>query len=118
MGTNPTFVYPRFSLATTVVVREPKTGTAVLAKLANISLSGCYLESPCQVPIRARVQVAIQTSQIHAALWGVVQRRDANGLGIRFTNGATVEDWKRLERLIEELQTAVPPNSAAAPASR
>ena len=118
MDANPTFVSPRFPLATTVMVREAKTGAAVLAKLANISLSGCYLETPCQVPIHARVQVALQTSHIHAALWGVVQRRDANGLGIRFTNGATVEDWKRLQRLIEELQAVGPPESAAAPAPR
>jgi len=118
MGTKPSLVYPRFALAATVMVRETATGAAVLAKLANISLSGCYLETPRQLPRSARVQVVLQTSDIHAGLWGVVQRQDAKGLGIRFTNGTTVEDWKRFERLITELQAAISPNSATAPDSR
>jgi len=47
-------------------------------------------------------------------VWGVVKRRDASGLGIRFTNGATVEDWKRLESMIDDLQASVPARAAAA----
>jgi PilZ domain len=118
MGTKPVLAYPRFTLAATVMVREAGTGAAVLAKLANISLSGCYLETPRKIPESARVRVVLQTSDIHADLWGVVQRCDATGLGIRFTNGTTVEDWKRLESLIKELQDAVPPKSTAVPGSR
>lgn len=118
MGSDPIVTHPRFALAATVMLREAGTGAAVLAKLGNISLSGCYLETPRQVPEKARIQVVLQTADMHASLWGVVQRRDANGLGIRFTNGTTVEDWKRLECLIEELQATVPPKSAAAGASK
>ena len=118
MGTKPVLAYPRFTLAATVMVREAGTGAAVLAKLANISLSGCYLETPRKIPESARVRVLLQTTDIRADLWGVVQRCDATGLGLRFTNGTTVEDWKRLESLIKELQAAVPPKSAAAPGSR
>jgi hypothetical protein len=118
MSTKPTIPHPRFALAATVVVRESGTGAPVLAKLANISLSGCYLETPRQIPENARVRVVLQTSNIHADLWGVVIRRDATGLGIRFVNGTTVEDWKRLECLIKELQnTIVPRENAAASAS-
>jgi len=51
---------------------------------------------------------------MNADVWGIVKRRDAQGLGIRFTNGATVEDWKRLEALIEDLQAAAPARAAAA----
>ena len=118
MGTKPILTHPRFALAATAMVRESGTGAAILAKLANISLSGCYLETPRQIPEKTRVQVVLQTHDIHASLWGVVQRHDANGLGIRFTNGTTVEDWKRLEHLIDELQAAAPPKSAAAAATR
>jgi hypothetical protein len=117
MGTKPVLAYPRFALAATVMVREAGTGAAVLAKLANISLSGCYLETPRKIPESARVRVVLQPSDIHADLWGVVQRCDATGLGI-ITNGTTVEDWKRLESLIKELQDAVPPKSTAVPGSR
>lgn len=118
MGSDPILTHPRFALAATVMLREAGTGAAVLARLGNISLSGCYVETPRPVPEKSRIQLVLQTADIQASLWGVVQRRDASGLGIRFTNGTTVEDWKRLECLIEELQATVPPKSAAAGASQ
>jgi len=112
MGTKPVLVHPRFALAATVMVREAGTGAAVLVKLKNISLSGCYLETPRQIAEHSRIRVVLQTSDIHADLWAVVQRCDAAGIGVRFTSGATVEDWKRLESLIKELQEAVFPSRA------
>jgi hypothetical protein len=113
MSTQPSVVHPRFSVAITVMVRET-TGAATLAQLTNISLSGCYLGTPREIKEGERVRVVLQTGNIHADVWGVVKRRDGAGLGIRFTNGATVEDWKRLEALIEELQASVPARAASA----
>jgi len=118
MGTQPISVHPRFPLATTVMVREAATDAAVLAQLKNISLSGCYLETPRQIPEGARVRVVLQTAGIRADVWGVVRRRDANGVGLQFTNGASVEDWKRLESLIKQLQATIVPTSVAARGSR
>ena len=112
MDTEATPVHPRFTLATTVVVREG-TGAAVLAQVRNISLSGCYLETPRQVPEGDRVRVDLRMADIHADVFGIVQRRDATGIGIRFTHGATVEDWKRLEAFIKKLQESVPAKGAA-----
>jgi PilZ domain-containing protein len=108
MLTNSAPVHPRYPLSTTVVVREPKTGVGTLARLKNISLSGCYLETPQQIPEDARVRVVLQTTLIHADVWGIVRRRDANGIGIQFTNGATVDDWKRLEAFIQQLEATGP----------
>lgn len=113
MNQEATQIHPRFALTTTVVLREA-SGTAILAKLKNISLSGCYVETPRQVTEGARIRVALQVVDIHADVWGIVQRRDATGLGIRFSHGATVEDWKRLESFIKELHQAVPSTSVAA----
>jgi len=118
MGTQPVSVHPRFPLSTTVMVREASTDASVLAQLKNISLSGCYLETPRQISEGARVRVVLQTSGIRADVWGVVRRRDAAGVGLQFTNGATVEDWKRLESLIKQLQATIPPKSATATGSR
>lgn len=111
MNLEPTTVHPRFRLTTTVMVREA-SGAAVLAQLKNISLSGCYLETPRQIAEGARVRVILQTSEVRADLWGTVRRRDATGLGIQFVNGATVEDWKRLESLITKLQDCTPATNA------
>jgi hypothetical protein len=118
MGTQPVPVHPRFPLATTVMVREAATDAAVLAQLKNISLSGCYLETPRHIPDGARVRVVLQTAGIRADVWGVVRRRDAAGVGLQFINGATVEDWKRLESLVKQLQASIPPRSASATGSR
>lgn len=115
MSTKTTQVHPRFALTTTVVLRDP-SGAAVLAKLKNISLSGCYVETPRQSAEGTRVRVVLQVVDIHAEVWGIVQRRDADGLGIRFTHGATVEDWKRLESFIKELDRPAPPKTDAASA--
>ncbi|MGA8149994.1 MAG: PilZ domain-containing protein [Terriglobales bacterium] len=107
-------MHPRFPLATTVTVREANTDAAILAQIKNISLSGCYLETPRQIPQGARVRVVLETAGVRADVWGVVRRRDAAGVGLQFTNGTTVEDWKRLESLLKELQATIVPRSAAA----
>jgi len=103
-------------LTATVVLREAN-GAAVLAQLKNISLSGCYLETPREIKEGARVRLILQTPTVHADVCGVVRRRDGKGLGLAFINGATVEDWKRLEEFIQELQDSAPPGEASAAGS-
>jgi len=117
MSIEPIVVHPRFAFTTTVILREASKDAGILATLKNISLSGCYLETPRQIPESSRVRLVLQTTKIRADVWGVVRRRDATGLGINFTNGATVEDWKRLESLIKSLQESVPSRNAAAAGS-
>lgn len=114
MPIEPSAVHPRFPLAATVMMREAATEAAVLVQLRNISLSGCYLETPRQLSPGTRVRIVLQLADIRADVWGVVSRRDEKGLGIRFTNGATVEDWKRLEGFIKGLHGTVPSMSASA----
>jgi PilZ domain len=114
MNLEPTVVHPRFTLITTVMVRETLGGAAVLTRLRNISLSGCYIETPRQIMEGTRLRVVLQTAQLRADLWGIVRRRDQTGLGIQFTNGATVEDWKRLESLITQLQDSSAETSLSA----
>jgi hypothetical protein len=115
MNTPPKAVqHPRFALATTVVLREAANDAVILVKLKNISLSGCYLETPRPIAEKARVRVLLQTADLRVDLWGVVQRRDEGGLGIAFTNGATLEDWKALELLINELHGKAAAKSATA----
>lgn len=113
MLTNDVPVHPRYPLSTTVMIREPKTGVGTLARLKNISLSGCYIETPQQIAENARVRVVLQTGIVHADVWGIVRRRDDNGVGIQFTNGATVDDWKRLEAFILQLGSAASTSAVA-----
>jgi hypothetical protein len=107
-------VQPRFPLDATVIVRETAHGPAVLVGLRNISLTGCYLETPRPIAEGARIRIVLQSGKIHADVWGVVRRRDQAGLGVQFTNGATVEDWKRLESFIKELHGKSVTRTAAA----
>jgi hypothetical protein len=85
-----------------------------LARLKDISLSGCYVETPQQIPENGRVRVVLQAGKVHADVWGIVRRRDDNGVGIQFTNGATVDDWKRLEAFILQLGSAAPTSAVSA----
>ena len=110
-------VHPRFPLGATVIVREAAHGPAVLVELRNISLSGCYLETPRVIEEGARIRIVLQSAKIRADLWGVVRRRDDTGVGVQFTNGATIEDWKRLEAFIKELQQSENARAAAASAT-
>jgi PilZ domain len=75
MNTQPSAVHPRFALTITVMVREA-SGAGTLAQLKNISLSGCYLETPRELKEDARVRVLLQTANLQAEVWGVVRRRD------------------------------------------
>jgi len=114
MSANQEAAHPRFPLADTVIVRETAHGPAVLVQLRNISLSGCYLETPRPFAEGSRIRIILQTFQIRADLWGVVRRRDAAGIGVQFTNGTTVEDWKRLESFIKHLHADPKAKSASA----
>lgn len=113
MSNEPNIVHPRFDVAITVTLRET-SGATIVAQLKNISLSGCYVETPQEIKEDSRVRVILQATNMSADVWGVVKRRDGAGVGIRFTNGASLEDWKRLEALIEDLQASVPARAAAA----
>ncbi len=96
--------HPRYPLATTVEIRAATLGGTVLAELGNISLSGCYVNTPQNLAEHTRVRIVLHTGSLKAELWGVVRRQGQNGLGIQFTNGTTVEDWKSLESIIHQLQ--------------
>src|SRR5579864_9771188 len=97
--------HTRYALAATVEIRASVLKGTVLAQLGNVSLSGCYVNTPQNLPEHTRVRVVLHTGSLKAELWGVIRRQDQNGLGIQFTNGTTVEDWKSLEAIIEQLQT-------------
>ncbi|HZR32738.1 MAG TPA: PilZ domain-containing protein [Terriglobales bacterium] len=97
--------HPRYSLAANVELQPPDASAAVSATLRNISLSGCYLQGPTAIPENTRLRILLNTADLRADLWGVVRRRDADGIGIQFTNGVTVEDWKHLEHLVAALRS-------------
>ena len=104
--------HTRYNLATMVEIRATSLRGTVLAQLDNISLSGCYVHTPQSLAEHTRVRVIVQAGSRKADLWGVIRRQDQNGLGIQFTNGTTVEDWKSLEDIIEQLQTKKQATSA------
>ncbi|HEV2117206.1 MAG TPA: PilZ domain-containing protein [Terriglobales bacterium] len=108
----PSRPHTRYSLATTVEIRASGLPGTVLAQLSNISLSGCYVSTPQKLAEHTRVRIVLHSGSLKAELWGIIQRQDRDGLGIRFSNGTTVEDWKALESIIEHLQTKKQATSA------
>lgn len=106
--------HTRYALAATVEIRASALKGTVLAQLSNVSLSGCYVNTPQSLPEHTRVRIVLHTGSLKAELWGVIRRQDQNGLGIQFTNGTTVEDWKSLESIIHRLESLKPQAAAAA----
>jgi hypothetical protein len=100
--------HARYLLAGTVEIRELSLDGPVLGQLRNISLSGCYVTTQRQIAEHTRVRIVLHTGALKADLWGVIRRQDPNGLGIQFTNGASVEDWKSLQSIIFHLQSQKP----------
>ncbi|HLX76321.1 MAG TPA: PilZ domain-containing protein [Terriglobales bacterium] len=105
--------HTRYALAATVEIRASVLKGTVLAQLGNVSLSGCYVNTPQNLPEHTRVRVVLHTGSLKAELWGVIRRQDQNGLGIQFTNGTTVEDWKSLESIIHQLESLKPRAASA-----
>lgn len=95
--------HPRYPAAAKVEISTGGPEAAMAAVLHNISLSGCYVMTAQTVAENTRVRVILHSERMKAELWGVVRRHDPTGLGIQFTHGATVEDWKALQTIIGEL---------------
>lgn len=103
----------RYALAVAVEIEVSSMHLSFPGELQNISLSGCYVCTTRSVPQHTRVRIALQTGTVKANVWGTVCRQDENGLGIQFTNGSTVEDWKALETVIHQLASSIFPKSQA-----
>jgi DNA-binding response OmpR family regulator len=72
-------------------------------KLTDLSLGGCYLETPSPFPVRARVELNMRVSDLEVHATGVVRVMHPDfGMGVIFTQ-KTAEQREEVEKFIHTL---------------
>jgi hypothetical protein len=93
---------PRFAKVLAAEVVEFPSGTKLNARTADISLTGCYIDTLNPIPSGSRVRVRITHHQeVFQAIGRVVYVSPGLGIGIAFVN-VEPEEYARLERWFAE----------------
>jgi hypothetical protein len=72
-------------------------------KLTDLSLGGCYLETPSPFPVRARVELNMRVNDLEVHATGVVRVMHPDfGMGVIFTQ-KTAEQREEVEKFIHSL---------------
>jgi len=78
---------PRCPLIASAEVIELQTNTRLRARISDLSLVGCYLDTTNPLPVGTEVSLNISHNDATVAALGVVTHSQANmGMGIRFTD--------------------------------
>jgi len=100
--------YSRYECSAGVQLRKEGTDLPTWAKLADISLGGCYVELLSPLPLQTLVEFAINADDLEICGRGVVRTAHPSvGNGIAFTQ-MKAEDWRRLNHLIARLASPTP----------
>jgi PilZ domain len=90
---------PRCALIASVEVVESQSDTHLRARISNLSLVGCYLDTTKQLPVGTEIRLNIVHNDATFSALGVVTHSQPNtGMGIRFTDvpldqHAILEQW-------------------------
>ena len=107
--------FSRYKCSGGVQLRKEATDLPTWAKLADISLGGCYAELLSPLPLQTLVEFAIHADDLEIRGRGVVRTAHPSvGNGISFTQ-MKADDWRRLNQLIARLASPTPrdPSPAA-----
>ena len=100
--------YPRYHCIGKVLLRQEGTDNFASAKLTDIGLGGCYMETFSPLPLQTPVELIIQADELEIRARGVVRTlHPSMGNGIGFTQ-VTADDWRRLDQLIARVSSPAP----------
>ena len=75
-------------------------------KLTDLSLGGCYLETPSPFPVRARIDLSMRVGDLQVQASGLVKVMHPDvGMGVVF-NQNTAEQHKQVENFIQALMNS------------
>ena len=78
---------PRYSLIASVEVVELQNETHLRARISDLSLVGCYLDTTNSLPVGTEVRVQIVHNEASFTALGVIAYCHPNmGMGVRFTD--------------------------------
>jgi len=100
--------FSRYKCSGEVQLRKEATDLPTWAKLADISLGGCYAELLSPLPLQTLVEFTIQADDLEIRGRGVVRTAHPSvGNGIAFTQ-MKADDWRRLNQVIARLASPTP----------
>src|SRR5215469_1106777 len=92
---------PRCPLIASVEVTEVRTNTRLRARISDLSLVGCYLDTTNCLPVGTEVQLLITHSEVAFNALGVISHCQPNmGMGVRFTD-VSLKDHEILKIWVE-----------------
>ena len=107
----------RFNCSGTARIWEQGQEFSISARVNEISLGGCYIETMFPLRLATCVRLELSINHLSISLEGMVRNSQPNfGMGIEFMRIALAEEEK-LQRVIGEVSGAVPAVAQAAPAS-
>lgn len=89
----------RSPLAASAKISDAQSGQSMPAKTSDLSVTGCYLETPNPLPIRALVRLQLIYNGTSLTLFGNVVRSELNkGMAVKFravepSQLATLKSW-------------------------
>lgn len=110
--------YPRFRCIGNVQVSRPDSVQPVWAKLGDLSLGGCYINTPVPEPVGTRLRLVLHIQENKISAGGEVRTCvPALGMGIQFTSfeGSSRELLKRLTDRLSPPKLSGQPQRVATP---
>ena len=94
---------PRVPLIASVEVNEPQTNARLKARISELSLVGCYLDTTNFLPVGTEVRLQITHSDTTVTALGVIAHCKPNmGMGIRFTD-VQLDQHEKLDKWLVAL---------------
>jgi len=76
---------PRTLLAASAEITDLQSSREVKAQTLDVSVSGCYLEMPDPLPVRAAVRLKLTFNNSSLTVFGdVVRSEKGKGMGVKF----------------------------------
>lgn len=98
-------MYPRLDCRLTVEM-QPENGSAMyLGNLANISLNGCYVETPELLPASSRIVVRFSVGDAGLkAIGNIIRSTPGRGVALQFQD-STREEREQLKRILDYVES-------------
>jgi hypothetical protein len=108
--------HPRHSVTGSAEVRIAHSRTGYWGSLVDLSLGGCYIQTPSPLPVNTRTRLLLKLAGEEIQMWGAVRtcHRDV-GMGIEFTDALTESDADLLKLLVKRLEAGEDLAPAAMP---
>jgi diguanylate cyclase (GGDEF)-like protein/putative nucleotidyltransferase with HDIG domain len=98
-------MYPRLDCRLTVELQPENGSSMFLGNLANISLNGCYVETPELLPASSRIIVRFSVGDAGLkAIGNIIRSTPGRGVALQFQDAAR-EEREQLKRILDYVES-------------